>query len=199
MGWVYNNNTRLKHAFKYLGVAVLQLSNSCLEWIKTWRNYNNFWESIPLNNSQRKGVFIGVLVIVNWTKCHWIAVPGYSMSGLDILGKGHGHEAIPNFVKETETGHRSSLFECLPAQPVHQWRDDDCSGIIIHGLPGFNLAGILLGVGVPYSWSVLQLGTAKGLICHFPEFGGLRFYFFFDKSKWPVGVWDNSVHISVAA
>ena len=146
---------------------MLQLSNSCLEW----RNYNTFWEGIPLHNSQRKeGVFIGILASVNLTKCHWMAVPGYPMSGLGILGKGHGHEAIPNFVKETETGHRSFLFKCLPAQLVQQWSDAGCSGIIIHGplsctsLNHFNLMGILLGVGVPYSWSVLKLGTDKGLV-----------------------------------
>ena len=42
------------------------------------------------------------------------------MSGLEILEKGHGHEAIHNFVKVTETGHRLSLFKCLPAQLVQQ-------------------------------------------------------------------------------
>ena len=147
---------------------VLQLSNSCLEWIKTWRNYNTFWEGIPLHNSQRKeGVFIGILVRVNLTKCHWMAVPGYPMSGLDIHGKGHGHEAIYNFVKETETGHISSLFKCLPAQLVQQWSDAGCSGIIIHGPPGctslthFNLMGILLGVGSHIVEAYSSLGRTR--------------------------------------
>ena len=34
-----------------------------------------------------------------------MAISGYPMSGLDVIGKGHGHEAIYYFVKETETGH----------------------------------------------------------------------------------------------
>ena len=82
---------------------MLQLSNICVEWIQTWRNYNTFWEGIPLHNSQRKeGVFIGTLASVDLTKCLWMAVPGYPMSGLVILGKGQVHKAMHNFVKEME-------------------------------------------------------------------------------------------------
>ena len=44
-----------------------------------------------------------------------MAVPGYHISGLDILGKGHGHYAIHNFVKQIETAtDRLSLSVCQP-------------------------------------------------------------------------------------
>ena len=40
------------------------------------------------------------------TKCHGMAIFGYPMStGLNVVRKGHGHEAIDYFIKEAETGH----------------------------------------------------------------------------------------------
>ena len=52
-----------------LGFGMLQLSNSYLKDLKTWRNCNIFWEGIPLDNSQMKeGVFIEIHVSVNLTK-----------------------------------------------------------------------------------------------------------------------------------
>ena len=61
------------------------------------------WEGIPLDNSQRKdGILIRILASVNLAECHGVAISGYPMSGLDVIGKGHGHEAIYFFVKETD-------------------------------------------------------------------------------------------------
>ena len=45
-----------------------------------------------------------------------MAIPGDPMCGLHVVRKGHGHQAIYNFVEEAETGHRSSLFKGLPVQ-----------------------------------------------------------------------------------
>ena len=42
--------------------------------------------------------------------------------------------------------------------------------------------GILLSVGVPNNRSLLQLGTNKGLVDHFPDFWGFSFNIPFDKS-----------------
>ena len=41
-----------------------------------------------------------------------MAISGYRMSGLDVIGKGHGHEAIYYFMKEIDmaTDHISSRF-----------------------------------------------------------------------------------------
>ena len=41
--------------------------------------------------------------------CHRMAISGYPMGGLYIVGKGNGIYAIYNFEKETETGHISSV------------------------------------------------------------------------------------------
>ena len=41
---------------------------------------------------------------------------GDTPSRLYVVGKGHSHEAVYDFVEETESGHRSSLFKGLPAQ-----------------------------------------------------------------------------------
>ena len=97
-----------------------------------------------------------------WRKCLGMEISGYSVSGLDVIGKGHGHEAIYYFVKETETGHWSSLFKYLAVKLVQrddvQWSDTSRSGIIARGPPGcasldhFNLTCILLSVVVPNSW-----------------------------------------------
>ena len=43
-----------------------------------------------------------------------MAILGDPMCGLHIIRKGHGHQAIYNFIEETEMGHRSSLFKSLP-------------------------------------------------------------------------------------
>ena len=57
------------------------------------------------------------------------------MSGLDILGKGHSHEAIHNFVNETET-----VSLQVSASPTGASSNNEVtlvvSIIIIHGLPG---------------------------------------------------------------
>ena len=42
-----------------------------------------------------------------------VAIPGDPMSRLYVNKKGHGQEAIYNFVEESETDHRSSFFEGL--------------------------------------------------------------------------------------
>ena len=96
---------------------MLQLSNCCLEDLKTWRYYNIGWECIPLDNSQwKEGVFVAILTSLNLTECHGMAISGNPMSGLYVFRKGHSHEAVYNFVEETETGHRSSLLKGLPVQ-----------------------------------------------------------------------------------
>ena len=85
---------------------MLQSRNCCLECVKTWRSCIIFWEGIPLDNSQRKeGILIGILASVDLMECHGMALSGYPMSGLGVIGKVHGHEAIFYFVKETGTGH----------------------------------------------------------------------------------------------
>ena len=102
-------------------------------------------------------------------------------------------------------GHWSSLFKFLPAQLVQQWSDASHYGIIVRGPPGcmsldhFNLMGILFSVGVPHSWSILQLGTYMGLVGHFPDFWGLSFNVSFDKSERPVSICCNSGHMRVPA
>ena len=53
---------------------------------------------------------------MNLTECHRVAMSGNPMCGLYVVGKGHSHEAVYDFVEENETGHRSSLFKGLPAQ-----------------------------------------------------------------------------------
>ena len=40
--------------------------------------------------------------------------PGDPMCRLDIVNKGHSHQAIYNFIEEAEIGHNSSLFKGLP-------------------------------------------------------------------------------------
>ena len=96
---------------------MLQLSNCCLEDLKTWSNCNIGWEGIPLDNGQwKERVFIVVLASMNLTECHRMAIPGDPMCGLHVVRKGHCHRAIYKFVEEAETGHRSSLFKGLPVQ-----------------------------------------------------------------------------------
>ena len=96
---------------------MLQLSHCCLEDLKTWRYYNIGWECIPLDNSQwKEGVFVAILTSINLTECHGMAIYGDPMCGLYVVRKGHGHEAVYDFVEESETGHRSSLFKDLPVQ-----------------------------------------------------------------------------------
>ena len=52
----------LKYAEYCLGFGMLQLSNCCLEDLKTWSNCNIGWEGIPLDNGQwKERVFIVVL------------------------------------------------------------------------------------------------------------------------------------------
>ena len=66
---------------------MLQLSNCGLEQVKTWRSHNIFWEGIPLDNCQGKeGLFIEILASVNLTKCHRMAISGYSMGRQYIFG-----------------------------------------------------------------------------------------------------------------
>ena len=43
-------------------------------------------------------------------------IPGDPMCWLHVVRKGHGHQAIYNFVEEAETGNRLSLFKGLPVQ-----------------------------------------------------------------------------------
>ena len=76
-----------------------------------------FWEGIPMDHSQRKeGILIGILASVALTECHGVAISGYPMSGLDVIGKGHSHEAINLLLyKRDQTVHWLSLFKCLPA------------------------------------------------------------------------------------
>ena len=107
----------LKYAVYCLGFGMLQLSNCCLEDLKTWSNCNIGWEGIPLDNGQwKERIFIVVLTSMNLTECHRMAIPGDPMCGLHVVRKGHGHQAIYNFVEGAETGHRSSLFKGLPVQ-----------------------------------------------------------------------------------
>ena len=62
--------------------------------------------AIPLDKSQRKeGILTGILASVNLSECHEVAISGYPISGLDVIGKGHGHDAVYYNVKETETDH----------------------------------------------------------------------------------------------
>ena len=53
---------------------------------------------------------------MDFTECHKMAIPRDPMCGLYVIRKEHGHQTIYNFVKETETGHRSSLLKCLLVQ-----------------------------------------------------------------------------------
>ena len=96
---------------------MLQLSNCCLEDLKTRSSCNIGWEDIPLDNGHwKEGVFIEVLASINLTECHRMVIPGDPMCGLHVVRKGHGHLAIYNFIEEPETGHRSSLFKGVPVQ-----------------------------------------------------------------------------------
>ena len=51
---------------------------------------------------------------MNLMECHGMAISGDPMCGLYVVRKGHSHEAVYDFVEETETGHRSSLFKGMP-------------------------------------------------------------------------------------
>ena len=73
----------LKYAVYCLGFGLLQLSNCCLEDLKTWSNCNIGWEGIPLDNDQwKERVFIVVLASMNLTECHRMTIPGDPMCGL---------------------------------------------------------------------------------------------------------------------
>ena len=120
----------LIYAVFCLGFGMLQLSNCCIEDIKTWTNCNHGWACTPLDNGQwKEGVFIVVLASMNLTECHTVTIPGDPMCGLHIVTKGHGHQAIYNFIEEAETGHRSSVFKGLPFQLRRQWHDTSRPGV----------------------------------------------------------------------
>ena len=55
--------------------------------------YHSQWKEV---------VFVVVLNIMDLTDCHRVAIPEDPMCGQYAIRKGHGHEAIYNFVKETE-------------------------------------------------------------------------------------------------
>ena len=78
----------------------------------------------------KEGVFVVVLASMDLRECHRVATPGDFMFRQYVIRKGHGHEAIYNIVKGTETCHRSSLFKCLPVQLRQQLSDTSCPGII---------------------------------------------------------------------
>ena len=100
-----------------LWFGMLQLSNCCIEDLKTWRDCNIGWECIPLDNSQwKEGLFVVILASMNLTECHRVVISGNPMCGMYVVGKGHSHEAVYDFVEETEPCHRSSLTKGLPAQ-----------------------------------------------------------------------------------
>ena len=91
---------------------MLQLSNCCIEDLKTWSNCNIDWEGIPLDNGLwKERLFIVFHASMNLTECHRMAIPGDPMCGLHVVRNGQGHQAIYNFVEEAETGHRKSLFK----------------------------------------------------------------------------------------
>ena len=46
---------------------------------------------------------------MNLTECHGMAISGDLMCGLYVVMKGHSHEAVYDFVEETETGHRLDM------------------------------------------------------------------------------------------
>ena len=96
----------LNYAVYCLGFGMLQLSNCCLEDLKTRSNCNIRWDGIPLDNGEWKE---GVLASMNLMECHRMAVPGDPMCGLHVVRQWHGHEVIYNFVEEAETGYRWSL------------------------------------------------------------------------------------------
>ena len=79
---------------------MLQLSNRCLEDLKTRSNCNIDWEGIPLDNGQwKEGVFIAVISRMNLTECHRMAIPGDTMCGRHVVRYGHEHQAIYNFIE----------------------------------------------------------------------------------------------------
>ena len=65
---------------------------------------------------RRSTVSVVFLASMNLMECHRMAIPGDPMCGLHVVRKGHGHEAIYNFVEEAETDHWPSLFKGLPIQ-----------------------------------------------------------------------------------
>ena len=91
---------------------------------------------------------------MSWNGNIWIS---YEWAGCNREGaRPRGH--VYYFIKETETGHWSSLFKCLPTQLVQQWSGTSLSGIIVRGPPGcssldcFNLMGLLFKISsVHYS------------------------------------------------
>ena len=60
-----------------------------------------------------------------------MAISGDPMCGLYLVSKGHSYGAVYEFVEETETGHRSSLFKGPPVQMRQQCSDTSCSGKIM--------------------------------------------------------------------
>ena len=121
-----------------------------------------FWEGIPMDHSQRKeGILKGILASVALTECHGVAISGYPMSGLDVIGKGHSHEAINLLLyKRDQTVHWLSLFKCLPAQLVQQWNNASHSGIIILVHTGLRISGPFQSYGHSHSPSWSQVAEA---------------------------------------
>ena len=59
-------------------------------------------------------MFVVVCDSLNLAKSQRVAVPGHSESGLDIFRDRYCHKSINNFVKETKTGVRPSMFKDSP-------------------------------------------------------------------------------------
>ena len=72
-----------------------------------------------------------ILNRMDLSEYYGMAISGDPMCGLYVVRKGHSHEAVYDFVEETETGHRSSLFKGLPVQLRQQCSDTSCSNIIM--------------------------------------------------------------------
>ena len=85
-----------------LGLEVLQLSNCSLEYVKTWRANNIFWERLPLHNCQReKGVLVVVLCRVQLAEGQRMALPVDARVWLDIVWGRHCDYLIHDLVKES--------------------------------------------------------------------------------------------------
>ena len=145
----------------------------------SWRSYSFLWKDIPLDNGQwKEGILMRILASMKLTKCHRVAVFGYPLLvGLSVIRKGHSHLLFYRRGRD-----RPVLASQVSASPAHatlkrhllSWHD--YSWFIGLSLDHFNLVSVLFSVGVPSSWSVLQLGTYKGPVDHFPDFWRLSFY-----------------------